>query len=151
MDDCIFCKIVSGEIPSFKVYEDEDYYAFLDIYPNTRGMTLVIPKKHHDSYIFKMKNKDYSELLLISKKVGTLLEKALHVKRVALVVEGMGVNHVHVKLYPMYGLEKEFEETWAKDRIFFDKYQGYISTQMGERASDEDLKDLSELLVKEEV
>ena len=151
MDDCIFCKIIKGEIPSYKVYEDEDYYAFLDIYPNTRGMTLVIPKKHHDSYIFKMKKEDYSELLLASKKVGELLERRLDVKRVAMVVEGMGVNHAHVKLYPMYGLGEEFEETWAKDKVFFDKYSGYISTQMGERASDDELKQLSELLIKEEI
>jgi len=151
MDDCIFCKIIKGEIPSYKIYEDESHYAFLDIYPNTKGMTLVIPKKHHDSYLFKMNDNDYSNLLLVSKKVGKILEKGLNVKRVAMVMEGMGVNHAHIKLYPLYGLEKEFEETWATEKIFFDRYKGYISTQMGERASDDELKQLSELLVEEEI
>ncbi|MFA5403361.1 MAG: HIT domain-containing protein, partial [Ignavibacteria bacterium] len=51
-EDCIFCKIIAGEIPSYKVYEDEDFIGILDIFPNTKGMTLLIPKEHYDSYAF---------------------------------------------------------------------------------------------------
>ena len=61
MDNCIFCKIVKGEIPSVKIWEDKNYLAILDINPNVEGMTLVIPKKHFDSYVFEMKDKEYCE------------------------------------------------------------------------------------------
>jgi diadenosine tetraphosphate (Ap4A) HIT family hydrolase len=68
MKDCIFCKIVKGEIPCHRIYGDSDYLAFLDIYPNTKGMTLVIPKKHYPSDAFEMPKEAYINLMLISKK-----------------------------------------------------------------------------------
>jgi diadenosine tetraphosphate (Ap4A) HIT family hydrolase len=82
--------------------------------------------------------------MLAAKKVSEILRKGLNVNRVAIVAEGMGVNHVHIKLYPLYGVDKEFQECWAKDRVFFDEYQGYISTQLGPQMSMEDLKKLAE-------
>ncbi|MEK6874115.1 MAG: hypothetical protein AABW91_04675 [Nanoarchaeota archaeon] len=81
-------------------------------------MTLVLTKKHFDSYAFDIDDKTYTELMLASKKVAKLLERGLNVKRVAMVMEGMGVNHVHIKLYPLYGIDKKFEEMWAKDKVF---------------------------------
>ncbi|MCD6444824.1 hypothetical protein J7L70_07495 [Candidatus Bathyarchaeota archaeon] len=66
-----------------------------------------------------------------AKKVAKILERGLSVKRVAMVMEGMGINHAHIKLYPLHGLKEKFEETWAKERVFFEKYEGYISTQLG--------------------
>ncbi|HIH14532.1 MAG TPA: HIT family protein [Nanoarchaeota archaeon] len=144
MADCIFCKIVQGEIPSAKFWEDKDFLAILDIFPNTKGMSLVLTKRHYDSYAFGLPDAVYLELMAASKKVAKLLEKALPVKRVSLVVEGMGVNHIHVKLYPMYGLKDKFEETWAKQEVFFDKYEGYISTQLGPKANFDELKRLAE-------
>lgn len=140
MKDCIFCKIVNGEVPCNKIYEDKDFLAFLDINPNTEGMTLVIPKKHYPSYIFDMSEEDYSKLMKISKKVAKMIDKNLRVKRTAMVMEGMGIDHAHIKLYPMHGLKEEFEENWAKEKIFFKKYEGYITTLIGERADDEILK-----------
>ena len=107
-------------------------------------MTLVMPKKHFDSDASLMPGKDYQELMLAAKKVSEILRKGLNVNRVAIVAEGMGVNHVHIKLYPLYGVDKEFQECWAKDRVFFDEYQGYISTQLGPQMSMEDLKKLAE-------
>ncbi|MBU2539584.1 HIT family protein [Patescibacteria group bacterium] len=146
--DCIFCKIAKGEIDSEKIWEDQDFLAILDVNPNTRGMTLVMPKEHYDSYAFDMSDDAYQELMQASKKVAKILEKGLSVKRVAMVLEGMGVNHVHLKLYPLYGLEEKFQETWAKDRIFFDKYIGYISTQLGPQADISELKKLAEEIKK---
>ena len=137
--NCIFCKIANGEIPSVKVWEDEKHLAILDINPNTEGMTLVMTKKHFDSDATDMPERDYTELMLAVKKIAKLLEKGLNVKRVAIVMEGMGVNHVHVKLYPLYGIEEKFKETWAKEKIFFDRYEGYISTQLGPQKSNEEL------------
>jgi len=142
MKDCLFCKIVKGEIPCYKIYEDKDFLAFLDIYPNTKGMTLIIPKKHYSSDSFDMPREAYINLMLISKKIAKILEKKLNVKRVALVMEGMGVDHVHIKLYPLHGLKEKFTETWVDKRIFFQKYQGYITTLMGKRMSDKKLKEL---------
>ena len=138
--DCIFCKIVAGEIPSVKIWEDEKHLAILDISPNVEGMTLVITKEHYDSDATDMPDGAYSPLMLAAKKVAKLLEKSLKVKRVALVMEGLGVNHVHIKLYPIYGLDEKFKEIWAKEEVYFDKYLGYISTQLGPKRSHEELQ-----------
>ncbi len=148
MEDCIFCKIISGEIPSEKIWEDKEFIAILDVHPNVDGMTLVMPKKHFGSYVFNMDDKDYCKFMVAAKKVAKLLDKSLKVKRTAMVMEGLGVNHAHVKLYPIHGLESEFEETWAKDEVFFEKYSGYITTQLGPRASPEQLKKIAEKIRK---
>lgn len=142
-DSCIFCKIVKGEIPSFKVWEDKGHIAILDIFPNTKGESLVLTKKHFDSYSVDMDDKAYIELMLAAKKVAKLLDKKLNVNRTAIVMEGMGINHVHVKLYPLHGVGKEFKETWAAERRFFDHYEGYISTVLGPEAEKKELSALA--------
>ena len=105
MSDCIFCKIVSEQIPSFKIREDEHFLAILDVFPNTKGQTLVIPKKHYDSDVFEMDEAMMNKFFVAAKKVSKLLKKSLKVQRIALVMEGMGVNHAHIKLYPLHGLD----------------------------------------------
>lgn len=144
MENCIFCKIVKGEIESVKIWEDDKFIAILDVNPNTRGMTLVLPKKHYDSYAFDMPDDVYLEFMFAAKKLAKILEKGLKVMRVAMVMEGMGVNHAHIKLYPLYGLEKRFKEMWAKERVFFDSYQGYLTTQLGPTLDLEELKKIAE-------
>lgn len=105
MSDCIFCKIISEQIPSFKIREDEHFLAILDVFPNTKGQTLVIPKKHYDSDVFEMDEAMMNKFFVAAKKVSKLLKKSLKVHRIALVMEGMGVNHAHIKLYPLHGLD----------------------------------------------
>lgn len=144
MENCIFCKIVKGEIPSAKIWENENFIAILDKFPNVKGMTLIVPKKHFDSYVFDMNNNDYEKIMLAAKEVAKLLDEKLSVKRTALVMEGLGVNHAHIKLYPIYGLDEKFKETWAKDKIFFEKYEGYISTQLGPELTIEELNKIAE-------
>lgn len=100
MEDCIFCKIVRGEVPAEKVWEGEDYLAFLDINPINPGHTVLIPKKHSD-YLFDLGNKEYKELLLRAKKIAKLLESKLNPRRVGLAVEGFMVPHVHIHLVPL--------------------------------------------------
>jgi len=143
MDECIFCKIIKGEIESVKIWEDGDFLAILDVYPNTEGMTLVLTKKHYDSYAFDLTDKIYEKFMLAAKKVSKILERALNVKRVAMVMEGMGINHAHIKLYPLHGINEKFKEMWAKKEIYFDKYEGYISTQLGPKKSTEELNNIA--------
>ena len=149
VEECIFCKIVKGEIPSYKIWEDEKFIAILDIFPNTKGMTLVIPKAHYDSYAFDMNDNDYSSFMLAAKKVGKIMDTKLNVRRTAMVMEGMGVNHAHLKLYPMHGLFEKFEPIVPVDplnqKIFFEKYEGYLTTLLGPKATDESLEDLQKL------
>ena len=143
--NCIFCKIVKGEIPSFKIYEDKDFMAILDLFPNTKGMTLVLTKEHFDSYAAEMDDKIYSEFFLTAKKISRLMDEKLSVRRTALVMEGMGINHAHIKLYPLHGLDSQFKEILSKESVYFKDYQGYITTQLGPRASDEELTRLRDL------
>ena len=139
-DDCIFCKIVKGEIPSVKIWEDTKHLAILDAFPNVEGMTLIITKEHYNSDATDMPDEAYKNLMMAAKTVAKILEEKLKVKRVALVMEGLGVNHVHIKLYPLYGLEKKFEEMWTKEQVYFERYQGYITTMTGPKKPIEELE-----------
>jgi len=143
MENCIFCKIVKGEISSYKIYEDKKFLAILDINPNTEGMTIVLTKKHYPSYAFELPENVYQDLMLVTKKVAKLLDKKLNVKRTAMIMEGMGIDHVHIKLYPLHGLKDEFTEMWANGRIFFDKYKGYVTTKLGPKADSKKLEELT--------
>ncbi len=141
--DCIFCKIVKKEFDSAKIWENDEFLAILDVMPNTKGMTLVLTKKHYDSYAFNIPEEVYLRLMSASKKVAKILEKGLNVKKVAMVMEGMGVNHAHIKLYPLHGIKEQLNEMLPKN-IFFEKYEGYITTQTGEKADINKLKKLAE-------
>lgn len=130
MKDCVFCKIADKKIESSIVYEDKDFIAILDAHPNIEGQTLVLTKKHYSSYVFNLTDKVYTKLLLVSKKVAKILEKGLGVKKVAMVFEGQGVDHIHTKLYPMHKInDKRFGE--LSGNVFFKKYPGYITTLVG--------------------
>lgn len=96
----IFTKIVNGEIPSWKVAEDEDFYAFLDIFPVAKGHTLVIPKKEVD-YLFDLDDETYTGLQLFAKKVALGIQKAIPCKKVGVMVLGLEVPHAHIHLVPM--------------------------------------------------
>lgn len=96
----IFTKIVKGEIPSYKVAEDDKYYAFLDINPLQKGHTLVIPKKETD-YIFDLSDDELSGLMVFAKKVAKAIEKTVPCMRVGVAVLGLDVPHAHVHLVPL--------------------------------------------------
>ena len=110
-------------------------------------MTLLLTKEHYDSYIFEMPDNIYTDFVLTAKKLGQIIDKKLGVKRTALVMEGMGVNHAHIKLYPLHGLGKEYEAIVADEKKYSDKYEGYLSTLMGPKAGDEELKELQKLFL----
>ena len=96
----IFSKIINGEIPSYKVAEDDDFYAFLDINPNSQGHTLCVPKKELDR-IFDLDEATYMGLMAFSRKVALALEAVVPCKRVGMAVIGLEVPHVHVHLIPL--------------------------------------------------
>ncbi|TPN87558.1 HIT family protein [Aquimarina algicola] len=96
----LFTKIVNGEVPSYKIVEDEKFYAFLDINPNAQGHTLCIPKKEEDK-IFDLEEDLYVDLMRFSRKVALALEKAVACKRVGIAVVGLEIPHVHVHLIPI--------------------------------------------------
>lgn len=96
----LFSRIVAGEIPCYKVAEDEKYFAFLDINPLAAGHTLVIPKAEGD-YLFAMDDNAYTGLLLFAKKVAAALEKAVPCRRIGVAVMGLEVPHTHIHLIPI--------------------------------------------------
>lgn len=99
----IFTKIINGDIPSYKIVEDDDNYAFLDINPNAKGHTLCVPKKEVDK-IMDLDEESYMKLMAFSRKVGLAIEKAVPCKRVGMSVIGLEVPHVHVHLIPLQSM-----------------------------------------------
>jgi len=110
----IFTKIAKGEIPSYKVAENEDYYAFLDISPLAKGHTLVIPKNVEDDYIFNLDQKTYEGLWAFARKVAVALKAAVPCQRVGVAVLGMEVPHTHIHLVP---LQTEGDMLFSKPRV----------------------------------
>lgn len=118
----IFTKIIKGEIPSYKIAEDDHFFAFLDINPNAKGHTLCVPKKEVDK-LFDLDETTYTELMKFSRKVAGAIEKAIPCNRVGVAVIGLEVPHVHVHLIPVNEMrdmtfqhkksltKEEFEET----------------------------------------
>ncbi|HQN57683.1 MAG TPA: HIT family protein [Saprospiraceae bacterium] len=96
----IFSKIISGELPSYKIYEDDHYFAFLDIRPVVKGHTLVIPKWEVD-YIFDLESDEYIGLMLAARKVAKALKKVVPCNRIGVAVVGLEVPHTHVHLMPI--------------------------------------------------
>lgn len=126
----IFSKIINGEIPSYKVAEDEHYYAFLDINPLQKGHTLVIPKIE-DDYIFNLDDETYSGLMMFAKKVACGLKEAIPCQRVGVAVLGMEVPHVHVHLVPM-NAEKDMLFSNPKLKLE-DSEMAEIARKIGEK------------------
>lgn len=117
----IFTKIIKGKIPSYKIAENDKYYAFLDINPNSKGHTLVVPKKEEDK-IFDLSEEDFLSLMQYARVIAKGIEKAVPCERVGMTVIGLEVPHVHVHLIPLHSMvdatfskkeklsEEEFQE-----------------------------------------
>lgn len=148
---CIFCKIVAGEVPAHRVWEDDAHLAFLSIYPNTEGVTVVIPKQHYSSYAFDLPDDVLSGLILATKRVAKMLDAGFEdVGRTAMVFEGFGVDHVHSKLYPMHGTAdmKRWMPAESKIDTYFTHYPGYISSHDAGQADNDSLKATAEKIKK---
>lgn len=115
----IFSKIIKGEIPCYKVAEDENFLAFLDINPNAKGHTLCIPKVEVDK-ILDLDEATYMGLMAFSRKVGKAIEQSIDCKRVGLTVIGLEVPHVHVHLIPLNSMQDatfQKKETLSKEEF----------------------------------
>lgn len=151
MDDCIFCKYAQGIKPCHKVWEDDHFFAFLSIFPNTEGFTYVIPKVHYSCYAFDLPDETLSSLIIAAKKVGILLDQRLEdVGRTGLILEGYGVDHVHAKLFPMHGTASinKWDGQIAHMDKYFERYEGYISSHDYIRADEKALEKLARKLKK---
>lgn len=117
MNDCIFCKIIRGEIPSRKIYEDENTYAFLDVNPSTKGHTLVIPKKHYENTL-ETPEDELNNIIQTTKKIAILLKQKLHADGINIMNANgkeahQSVFHIHFHVVPRYkddGLNMWFHE-----------------------------------------
>ncbi|MEA4917730.1 HIT family protein [Proteiniphilum sp.] len=109
----IFSRIIAGEIPSYKIAEDEQFYAFLDIHPMSKGHTLVVPKQETD-YIFDLDDTLLGDMVIFAKKVAKAIENAIPCKRVGMMVVGLEVPHAHIHLIP---IQKESDMSLANQKL----------------------------------
>jgi len=145
--ECLFCQIAEGKVPCHEVWSSPTHLAFLTIFPNTPGVTVVIPRQHYSSYLFAQNDQVMIEQMLASKKVAQALDSFFQdSNRTGVVFEGFGVDHLHTKLYPLHGTGNLAE--WQKidsqtKNDFFEQYPGYISSHNSLRADDEQLGTLA--------
>lgn len=146
MEPCIFCSFSRGEKPCHLVWEDADHIAFLTIFPNTPGASVVIPRAHYGSNALALPDDALVGLVLAAKKVAALLDKTFDdVGRTALAFEGFGVDHVHAKLFPLHGtVQEEWKAIRSTEHPFTPLYQGFVATRDGPRADDGELARLAE-------
>lgn len=134
MSDCLFCKIINGREKARIIHENDNCIAFLTPFPNTDGFTVVATKEHYPSYIFDLPKDIYLDMLIFSKEVGKILDKTLNVQRTGMIFEGMGINHAHIKLIPLHGIEsKNWKPVHSNYPIFYEKYPGFIASHDGPR------------------
>jgi histidine triad (HIT) family protein len=126
----IFTKIVNGEIPAYKIAEDDKYLAFLDVNPNAKGHTLCIPKQEIDK-IFDMDDELYLGLMKFSKKIAAALEKTVPCKRIGMAVVGLEVPHAHVHLIPLNEMdEMRFQNKVSLSKEEFEALAKSIQTNL---------------------
>ena len=138
-NDCIFCKIASKKTKSKLIWESSDNLAFLTPFPNVAGFTVLASKEHKSSDIFELSQNDLTKLILDAKEVSKLLKERLCVERVGLIFEGYGIDHAHIKLVPMHGIEsgswKQISSA-PEDRKYYETYPGFIASHDGPAMED---------------
>ena len=151
-NNCIFCQMQAGIQPFHQIWEDKSHFAFLSIFPNTLGFTVVATKNHFGSYAFSQSDKVLTGLVIATKKVAQMLDRYFEdVSRCGMFFEGFGVDHLHSKLFPMHGTgglsNWELRETKV-NTTYFDQYPGYLSSNNSARAEDTQLAALASAIRK---
>jgi histidine triad (HIT) family protein len=146
MVHCPYCEIAKGLQPCHKIWEDDDFLAFLSIFPNTDGFTILITKEHYPAYIFDLPDDFLNKFIIASKTVAKLLDSKLDdAGRCGLILEPIGVDHAHVKLIPMHGTKNI--NKWKPSAAFLDKYfkkyEGYLSSHESTRKDDKELEKIA--------
>ncbi|MBI5153092.1 MAG: HIT family protein [Parcubacteria group bacterium] len=146
MTKCIFCSIAKGGAPAHVIWEDDAHMAFLSIFPNTEGFSVVITKEHYPSYVFDLPENVLRGLVTATREVAKKLDSAFEdVGRTGMVFEGFGVDHVHAKLFPMHGTKMgDWKALKSNVDKYFDRYEGYISSHDYKRADDGKLAELAQ-------
>lgn len=143
VNNCVFCQIVCEPKKHYVIWESSEYMAFLSIYPNTDGVTVVIPKNHYPSHVGMVDDEVLKGLILAAKTVQKILQDALpSVGRVGFVIEGLGVNHLHMKLFPLHGTSDPNKIFRSKINTYNATYGGYITTHNYYEYPEEKLKAL---------
>lgn len=151
---CLFCEISKGNIQTPGIFwEDKDFLAFLSIYPNVKGFTAVMPKKHYGSDVLALPDNVLQKFIIAAKKVSKILLKSFKdAGRIGLIMEGTGVDHAHIKLIPMHGTGHMKRGNWkqylSRRTDYFEKYNGYIISTEGPKANPEEIKKLAKKLRK---
>lgn len=147
-DDNLFAKLTRGEIPQYRIWENDTHLAFLTPFPNTPAATVVIPRHHTTSDILSQSEEDYKELLIASYSVIQILKKSLGLKRIGIAFEGFEIDYAHVKLYPIW---EDFNNSIPEncETVSWEEvYQGFITSQKGPMVSAKTLNPLYSQLVK---
>lgn len=153
---CIFCEIGKDKIKPLGeavIFENKNYLAWLSPFPNTEGFSVIIPKKHYASDVLKMPDKKLQEFILVAKKVSKILMDYFQdVGRVGLIMEGTGIDHAHIKLFPMHGTgymkKGEWKQSHSDNDKYFKKYEGYISSHDGPKTNFKKLQKMAEEMRK---
>jgi diadenosine tetraphosphate (Ap4A) HIT family hydrolase len=145
MTNCIFCDIALKKAPAHIIWEDDRHLAFLSIFPNTPGFSVVITKEHQPSYLFDLPDEVLLPLVQAARNVGKILDRNLEdVGRTGMIGEGFGIDHAHIKLFPMHGTRMaEWHPIKSNVDKFFERYEGYISSHDFKRAGDGELAELA--------
>jgi len=146
MTDCEYCKLVNGIDHCHKIWENEDFLAFLSIFPNTEGFSILISKEHFSGYIFDLKDELLHKFISAAKIVANLLDTKLEdVGKTGLIIEPTSVDHAHIKLIPMHGtssIKKWIHPPTYLDK-YFKKYEGYLSSHESSRKDDKHLEKIA--------
>ncbi|KAF7649618.1 hypothetical protein LDENG_00138540 [Lucifuga dentata] len=146
----LFSRIVRGEEQQWRVWEDEGHVAFLTPFPNSPGLTVVIPRRPLTSDIFKLETADYEQLVLAAQKVSKLLEEALGAWGVGLIFEGFEIDYAHAKLIPLLkppaAAAEEASSSKTSSPQFYSRYPGYVSSEDGPEAHPERLEELHNII-----
>jgi len=109
MKDCAFCKIVKGELPVHKIYESGEFMVILDRFPHVPGQAIILSKKHVAAYFGEMSDELLEKFVKLGKKAAKAITKALNIQRTTFMIEGLDIDHAHIKIFPVYSREKYFE------------------------------------------
>jgi histidine triad (HIT) family protein len=149
-DLTLYEKIVRGDIPSFKVWEDATHIAFLTPFANTKGHTVVTAKVNPGANIFELSDSDYNALMNAAKVVASKIKLAFKIDKVGMVIDGTGVPHAHVQLLPLHGYS-EGQEVPSTAEVYNENYAGYVTSANGPKMEDVTLEEIRKKIAEAEI